>query len=356
MKLKLAEHVEDYGIALDAFAPKTVQGLLLSGYVSLIEVSPPEFASSRQEIIDLSKLIVHSILYRQYDCYVFRQILNSEVIKKWNRSNPGSSIDEHANLNAPFIYNHLKQHEAHVTQIKHHILRLLHASLAACEERTPKEKNTLLFLGEKFLDTLCPFTWFIISKFQHAPDMGSVLSSIHTSLAQYLNKARIAEYIALVLVELLINEENTNLKKEVQKLFPDLEDAQEALCDEGIRRRIVAELKHNAESLFISWKLQGRSVSTAGTRRKLKITVYGRNDYPQEMRNCLQDAKVVNADTDTLVDYCQQTIDTAKHANLGVYYISYLSEACKEANVRFESSLNRFTRSEFTTVDLSFEF
>lgn len=67
MKLKLAEHVEDYGIALDAFAPKTVQGLLLSGYVSLIEVSPPEFASSRQEIIDLSKLIVHSILYRQYD-------------------------------------------------------------------------------------------------------------------------------------------------------------------------------------------------------------------------------------------------------------------------------------------------
>lgn len=48
MKLKLAEHVEDYGIALDAFAPKTVQGLLLSGYVSLIEVSPPEFASSRQ--------------------------------------------------------------------------------------------------------------------------------------------------------------------------------------------------------------------------------------------------------------------------------------------------------------------
>ncbi|UZV91577.1 hypothetical protein OSA70_02730, partial [Treponema pallidum] len=60
-----------------------------------------------------------------------------------------------------FIYNHLKQHEAHVTQIKHHILRLLHASLAACEERTPKEKNTLLFLGEKFLDTLRPFTWFI---------------------------------------------------------------------------------------------------------------------------------------------------------------------------------------------------
>lgn len=61
--------------------PETIQRLLLVDYISKIEISKPEFVSSRQEVMDLSKLIVYSVLYKQYDDYIFKQILNSPVIK-----------------------------------------------------------------------------------------------------------------------------------------------------------------------------------------------------------------------------------------------------------------------------------
>ena len=76
IRFKLAGDVEEYGIFLDKVQPTTIQRLLLSGYVSKLEISKSEFVSSRQEIMDLSKLIVYSVLYRQYDSFIFNELIN----------------------------------------------------------------------------------------------------------------------------------------------------------------------------------------------------------------------------------------------------------------------------------------
>ena len=42
--------------------------------------------------------------------------------------------------------------------------------------------------------------------------------------------------------------------------------------------------------------------------------------------------------------------------SLGMYYLSYLSEACEKVNVRFESNANQFRDSDVTVINLTFVF
>ena len=73
LRFRLADNVEEYGISLSTFAPLSLQSMILVDYVSKIEISMPEFVTSRQEIMDLSKLVVYSVLYKQFD----REILSA---------------------------------------------------------------------------------------------------------------------------------------------------------------------------------------------------------------------------------------------------------------------------------------
>ena len=110
-KFKLADNVEEYGIVLDTFSPASLQRMMLIDYISKVEISKSEFMSTRQEIMDLSKLVVYSMLYRQYDAYIFARVLASDVIKKWNRLNPANIIDDKTKINDAFLQSVLKEKE-----------------------------------------------------------------------------------------------------------------------------------------------------------------------------------------------------------------------------------------------------
>ena len=225
LKFKLAGNVEEYGIALEEFDPSTIQRLILMGYVAKIEVSKSEFISSRQEVMDLSKLIVFSVLYNQYDEFVFNQLINSTIIKKWNRQNPANIIDEKTHINEKLLANVLEKNKEELHKTKKEILEPLHNFIMSNSTLEPSEKNIQLFLSEKFLDHIRPFTWFIITKFKKSEEQfAELLKTLRSSLVEYMDKTKIAEYISLMLMELIINAENTNLKKEVGILFPDMKD------------------------------------------------------------------------------------------------------------------------------------
>jgi len=356
LKFKLAGNIEEYGISLEKFIPETIQRLLLADYISKIEISKPEFVSSRQEVMDLSKLIVYSVLYKQYDDYIFKQILNSPVIKKWNRQNPASIIDGKTRINEKYLANVLQQNESMIYEAKQEIVKPLFAFITKNNALSPEEKNIQLFLAEKFLNMMRPFTWFIITKFRMHKDFDLILKTIRTSLTEYMDKTKIAEYIALMLMELIISAENMNLRKEALILFPELDDPQEALFDAEIRRRLVAELEKKQELVFLSWKIGSGGIASIGTQGKLQITLYSKNEQSDAVRANLNDLKMADVDKNSLIDFYRALPEGSEDLNLGMYYISYLNDACEKVNVRFESSANRFEDTDLTVMNMSFMF
>lgn len=355
LKFKLADNVEEYGISLDQVTPSTIQRLLLIDYISKIEISKPEFVSSRQETMDLSKLIVYSVLYRQYDAYIFNQILSSDVIKKWNRLNPANIIDEKTHINENFLRTVLKKNEKIIFEAKQEILSPLYTFINKNTSLLPEEKNIQLLLSEKFMNNLRPFTWFIITKFKDADGFDSILRTIRSSLTEYMDKAKIAEYISLMLMELVINAENTNLRKEVKNMYKGTVDPNTVMFDPNIRKKVIAELERKHELVFLSWKLGGGSTSI-GTKGKLQITLFNKDDQSETVRDSINDKKNADLKKKSLIDFYKEIPEGQDDTNLGMYYISYLSEACDKVNVKFESMANQFRDSDLTVINLSFIF
>ncbi len=355
LKFKLADNVEEYGILLEEFTPATVQRLLLIDYISKIEISKPEFVSSRQETMDLSKLIVYSVLYRQYDAYIFNQILSSDVIKKWNRLNPANIIDDKTHINDNFLRNVLKKNEKIIYEAKQEILSPLYTFINKNTSLLPEEKNIQLLLSEKFMNNLRPFTWFIITKFKDADGFDSILRTIRSSLTEYMDKAKIAEYISLMLMELVINAENNNLRKEVKNMYKGSVDPNTVMFDPNIRKKVIAELERKHELVFLSWKLGGGSTSI-GTQGKLQVTLYNKDEQSETVRESINDKKNADLKKKSLIDFYREIPEGEEDTSLGMYYLSYLSEACEKVNVRFESNANQFRDSDLTVINLSFGF
>lgn len=355
LKFKLVDSVEEYGIFFEQFTPVSVQRLLLMDYISKIEISKPEFVSSRQETMDFAKLVVYSVLYRQYDTNIFNQILNSDVIKKWNRLNAANIIDGKTNINDNFLRTVLKKNEKIIFEAKQEILSPLYKFINKNTSLLPEEKNMQLLLSEKFLNNLRPFTWFIITKFREADGFDLILRTIRTTLTEYMDKAKIAEYISLMLMELVVGAENTNLRKEVKNMYKGTIDPNTVMYDPNIRKKVIDELERKHELVYLVWKLGGGNTSI-GTQGKLQITLFNKEDPSETVRDIINDKKNADLKKKSLIDFYKQIPEGEEDTNLGMYYLSYLSEACDKVNVKFESMANQIRDSDLTVITLSFIF
>ena len=56
------------------------------------------------------------------------------------------------------------------------------------------------------------------------------------------------------------------------------------------------------------------------------------------------------------MDFYKEIPEGGEEMDLGLYYLSYLSEACEKVNVRFESNASQFRDSDLTVINLSFGF
>src|SRR5690606_1172981 len=121
-RFKLSDGVEEYGIHVVDFAPSTIQRMQLLGYLSKIEISLSDLIAKRREVIDLIKLLSYGMLYRQYDTQVFSSIVESELIKAWNRHNIKNPIDYKTRINAAVLRNVLDKNSQAISEIKELIL------------------------------------------------------------------------------------------------------------------------------------------------------------------------------------------------------------------------------------------
>ena len=350
-RFKLADRVEEYGIVLDTFTPASLQRMMLVDYVSKVEISKSEFMSARQEVMDLSKLVVYSMLYRQYDSYIFARVLSSDAIKKWNRLNPANIIDEKTHINDAFLQSTLREKERELQAIKQEILSPMVAYISRNSALLPEEKNIQLLLSEKFLNNLRPFTWFIIAKFKGSDGYEQLVKDLRTALAEYMEKSKIAEYVSLMIMELAMNAENSNLKREAKEVFKGAVDMNAVLFDPNIRRQVIDSLERKGELVYLSWKIGSREASV-GTQGRLHFTLYSKESEYQAVKETFDERKNADLKKKSLQDFYKELPESEANTELGLYYLSYLSEACEKVNVKFESLVNLMPGADLTVISL----
>ncbi len=355
LRFRLADNVDEYGISLNKFSPQSIQSMILLDYISKIEISMSEFVSSRQEVMDLSKVVVYSLLYKQFDRDVYNALIQCECVRKHNRQNPAHLIDEKTTMSERQLRTILQSKENLIQQTRKSILDPIWNSIMINKDYSDEEKNIYLLMSEKFMNRLGLMNWYIITLFHKSDGANEMFIAIRNLLSSYMEKSKVAEYISVMVMELALNNENTNIRKEARTMYNGVEDIDSLIFDPEVRAKIVKELQRKHELVFISWKLGGGSASI-GKQGRLSITLYNKDDEFQEVREHIDNAKSTNTAKKTLIDFYRELPEGQEGTDLGLYYLSYLDDACKKVNVKFESLVNQFSASDLTVITLNFNF
>lgn len=355
LRFRLVDNVEEYGISMNKFSPQSIQSMILLDYISKIEISMSEFVSSRQEVMDLSKVIVYSLLYKQFNRDVYSSLIQCECVRKYNRANPAHLIDERTDMSERQLRAILQNKETIIQNTRKIILEPIWKMIMENPEFSSEEKNIYILMTEKFMNRLGLMNWYIITLFYKSENAGEMFSVLRNLLNSYMEKSKVAEYISVMVMELALNNENTNIRKTAKKMYHGIDDIDALIFDPDVRKKIVDELQKNHELVFLSWKLGGGS-SSIGKQGRLSITLYNKDDEFQEVKENFETAKNSNTNKRTLIDFYRELPDGQEGTDLGVYYLSYLDDACKKVNVKFESIVNQFAASDLTVINLNFNF
>jgi hypothetical protein len=353
-KFKLADEVEQYGIFFDSFSPPSVQKMLLINYIAYMEISRPEFMSKRQDVMDLSKLITYGTLYRRFDEIIFGKVLDAEVTRKWNRANPSSIIDRKTVVNDSSLLQALDKNKAAVASVKQGMLKSLVEAVQANADLAPEEKNIQLFLADKYLSILRPFTWFVLLKFRGQPDLPALLTDIEAALQEFMVKSKIAEFLSLMTMELAAMAENSNIQSFAKNRYKGTLDPMAVMYDPEMRKMIVEEMRVRSQNVFLSWKLGGGNVDG---RERLQVKIFNKETGFADLKKSVDDTKNLNLKHRSLMEFYKEgTDETSGSTELGLYYLSYLSEECQKVGVHFESLVSQIRESNLTVITLTLTF
>jgi hypothetical protein len=355
-RFKMADNVEEYGISLDNFSPQSIQRMILVNYISKLELSRAEFVSKRHEIMDCSKLIVYGILYKQLDDAVFKKVISSALIKQWNRTAPKNIIDEKTKINESFLEGIITKDPGIIQNVKREILGALFDQIKLDNNLETDEKAIKLYTLEKYMNNLRPFTWFILTKFKGTQEYYALVSQIRELLKEYLEKAKIAEYLSLMIMELAINAENANLQGYIKRTYKGTIEPNEVVVNMNLRNRILKEIEQLNECIYLSWQVGGSKSGAIGMMNKLSITIYNRESEYRELKQSVENKKILDLKEKSLTDFYRGIPEAEVNTELGLYYLSYLSEACEKVNVRFESLVNQLRNSDLTIIMLKLSF
>jgi hypothetical protein len=329
-KFRLSDGVEEYGFHVVDFSPKTIQRMQMLGYLSKIELPLSDIVSKRKSLIDLVKLLTYGMLYRQFDTSLFGHIVESELIQNWNRHNLKNPIDYRTKINSNILNSVLVKNQAVVIEVKKLMKTPIVKAVESSEHLHDNEKQTHIYLAEKFLDNLNPLVYFILAIHRGSTAYYDIIRVAQGLLSEYMDRSSIPEYLALMLVEVLMNirmsEGGTNLSK--------------LLIDENI---------------YLLYRIN-RKRPEAGDRGRVHLMISNQKAGFEEMKQKINSRITTTVSGKSLKDFYFSAANAEEGMNLGLYYLSYLSEACRKVKINFESFVNRNESDSTTTIHLILTF
>ena len=354
-RFQLADNSVEYGIMLENYKASLLQRMIHLNYISKIELARIEFSSKRREIMDLTKMVIYDILYKQFDMETFRVFVNSTLIKTWNRANPSKIIDENSSFNEFYIESIMQKNKDTIQQISAEISGPVIDKIQNSPDFTNEEKQIQIHLIESYFLYFRRLIWVFLSQFQNRHGYRTIVSSIRQILLNYLEKSKIAEYVGLILMELASNAENARFRDIAEKIYPNTQNIETLIFSKKIREQVQLKLKENEDYLYLTWKISGKSTSI-GTENRLQIFLFNEEYDYETIKKEIEEKAEIDLQKKSLVDFYEQIPDQKKNLELGLYYLSYLQDACKEQNIRFDSYVGQLRNSNRTVINLTLQF
>jgi hypothetical protein len=340
-RLRMGDQTENYGVFLEKITPDFLERMIMMDYISKIEVSGVEPVESRSGIIEISKLIVFSLLNRNFADVSLEQLLASNPVKQWNHLNPSLVIDEKTQFKEGLLESFMERHTEELEKIRQELLAPVYVNIDSDISFEQDEKENRKEIARGLVSALYPLAWFTMLKFRKTREFPFLLRAVRYCLVESLKKSNVAEYSSLMLMELASKIENLAIQKEAQLLYgKEGLNAKQLIRDPQLRLPVIESLRRKNSLLTFSWKLGGTNVAI-GTRGRFQVVLYDQDINYLATRDSIAQSKSADVKRFNLSEFYQKLYQSGNDLDLGIFYLSFLDEACSNMGIKFESMVNQ---------------
>lgn len=351
-KISTADGGIQFGVKLAKISPDSLQHLIRIGYFSSLETSHVEFTTIRSDLMDLSKLAIFGFLYKRFDKEVFDILIKSSLVKVWNRSNPGRVIDERTRINDNNLKSVLSKNSALLQSIRKSITTPVVKTIMSNTSLLVDEKNAMIFLSDKFLDNIRSFIWLILMKFSYDKECKVLIGKIRECLELYIQRSSIADYLTLLLTELMMSAEALNIQNFAKRDGDFGINVEKILLDPVKRNSLLEEMKTARADLVIGWRFGNPSATSINSDDKLQVVVYNSEIDYLDFKEKFSESIESESDS-SLQEFYHNT--SVGNPELGLQYQGYLREACSRVGLRFTSKVG-MVRDGALSITLTVRF
>ncbi len=326
------------GFSWGKFRAEVVQKMIINNFIESISVEKSEFVSRRDEVQDLTKLLFYGMIYRSYVTGVKREIMDMPQMGSLRTRFPGFNLLSEGGCDKKIIAGFFEQNNYKAEDIRNSLLSVPEMIL----DRDPKldtflktERKHVMKKMAGFLDGSSLLAMAVLFM---GNDRRKIMDGLGRHLLSYLKKTHISDYLGLLVAELIQHSERLqyeNVAKK-RKLIKEKDSIVNYLKDEKFRRVISLMAKQENCSIRLNYRIENSGIDS-GKFRFIISVVY---DGTISESNRIGLEKRIRSRTNlSLADYYYESDDDSLQHSLGIYYLSYLDDVCREQGIRFDAKI-----------------
>ncbi len=346
-----------YGFTSPNFHAYVVQKLIVKKMISDLFVAKTTLLDKRTEIMDITKLIIYGILYKKFGPQLSKALISTDLMDRYNKKNPTKKITETSRFNYDAVSALIDSKREEIYELKKLMLAKPIAMIEADNEIRPEDKLEKKLIVTKFVEMIDKQSWYIFYLISQTEERQNIIKSVEQQLIEYLEKTKIADYFALMIMEIVQNGEKAHLERtaRAKNMIKPTDLIDNFLRDEGCRELVVNQAKKWGHQLQLSWKFENQNLSE-GTEYKLMVQLSNKGVVGAKIKQEMQGKMKAEVRDRDLASFYQNTSADKLGAGLGLFYLSYIQDACKHINIKFDSRIITDEKKEETIVYLGLNF
>lgn len=334
------------GFSWHSFKAPMLQKMLINDMIEAVEIKRTEYSTVKMDVMDLTKLLMYGIIYRKFISDFRNEILSSKQYELLKRKYHGL-VNSDFNYTREQAEKYISSNSVDISIMKNEILMGPFALINNNSKIDAQSADEYRWILNRLTDSIDMITWFVLHMTLRAGDRIRLLNDLNRVMMANLRKTEIAEYIGLMLLELIQNAERMHYENIAKKrnLIKEGESILTYLKDSRLRALVAGYARHNNMTVKVNYSIRGNTGDDK--RLRLNISVVYDGAMSEKMRSML--VGQFNAGTDSsLADFYYSNEGSMTGSGLGMYYLSYIEDACREQGISFDARIINDTVMDVT--------
>ncbi len=350
-RFEIADGGSRYGFYLEKLDFSWVKKILSWNFAEKLELQVVDLFDMKEEIMDLLKLVVFSMIRRRVKASALNRVYGSEMIRRWNRANPKRTIGPGMKFKDQAIRGVLSKSTAMVGHARAEILGTAVGKLRAGGPARDELSGKIEKFAEELVFDLDPIVLFVVIS-----SVGAERKQIVTDLADIIAGAckstDIADLAGMTGVELAGAAERSALVRELRRTRVDA-DIRTLLGDPSTRTKLLSTGSRGM-TLVASFP---RELPREGMRLRFRLTVYDDGADAAETKRLMEDfgERPSRVSGGRRLDaFLESSGGVYGDDGLCFYYLRILQEACESQGITMEAHIKESFDGGPVATHLSF--